>query len=82
MYSPTSARDAEGYPLHGVDVAGPPPPRPRPRFETGIDPRLKEALKTDVPVPDPPLSEHEKLLIDKIRQLKKKDKVCDEIQEG
>ena len=70
VYLPTSTRDAAGYPLHGVDVAGP-PPRPRPRFETGIDPRLKEALKTDVLVPDRPLSEYERLLIDEIRQLKK-----------
>ena len=83
VYLPTSTRDAEGYPLHGVDVAGS-PPRPRPRFETGIDPsakealvvgslerRLNESLKTDVPVQDRPLSEYERLLIEEIRQLKK-----------
>ena len=83
VYLPTSTRDVEGYPLHGVDVAGA-PPRPLPRFETGIDPsvkkalvvgglerKLKESLKTNVPVPDRPLSEYERLLIEEIRQLKK-----------
>ena len=87
VYLPISTRDDEGYPLHGVDVAGPPPP-PRPRFEIGIEPsvkealvvgglerRLKESLKTDVLVPDRPLSEYERLLIKEIRQLKKKDTV-------
>ena len=78
VYRPTttSTRDAEGYPLHGVDVARPPPPPPpRPRFETGIDPRLKEALKTNVPVPDRPVSEYERLLVEEIRRRKKKDTV-------
>ena len=66
VYCPTTTRDAEGYPLHGLDVAGPPP-----RFERGIEPSMKKALKTDVLVPDRPLSECERLLIEEIRQLKK-----------
>ena len=77
VYRPTTTRDADGYPLHGVDVAGPPP---RPRFETGMDPsvkkalvlgglerRLDESLNTKVPRP---VTEYEKQLIEEIRWLK------------
>ena len=80
VYLPTSTRDAEGYPLQGVDVAGPPP-----RFERGIEPSVKEALvigglerrldeslKTKVPRP---VTEYEKWLIEEIQRLKKKDTV-------
>ena len=73
VYLPTSTRDAEGYPLQGVDVARPPP---LPRFERGIEPSLKEALvvgglerrleeslKTKVPGP---VTEYERFLIEEI----------------
>ena len=143
MYRPTSTRDAEGYPLYGVDVAGPPPrfergidpsvkkafvlddlerrldeslktkvprpvteyekqlieeirrlkediaaaaaaaapPPPPSRFESGLDPNLKEALKSDVLVPDQPRSEHERSMVEEVRQLKK-DMVSDERKVG
>ena len=79
VHRPTSTRDADGYPLYGVDVAGPPPP-PRPRFERGVDPSVKKAsvvdglerrldasLNTKVPRP---VTEYEKQLIEEIRRLK------------
>ena len=70
VYLPTtSTRDADGYSLYGVDVAGPPPPRPR--FERGVDPSVKktldESLNTKVPRP---VTEYEKQLIEEIRRLK------------
>ena len=54
VYHPPN-RDPDGYPLQGVDIAGPPPPiferglkealaGPPPRFERGIERGLKEAL--------------------------------------
>ena len=85
VYRPTttSTRDVEGYPLYGVDMAGPPPPPPRegyPRFERGVDRsvkkalvmdglerRLDESLNTKVPRP---VTEYEKQLIEEIRPLK------------
>ena len=82
VYLPTSTRDAEGYPLQGVDVPGHPP---LPRFERGVEPSLKEALvvgglerrleeslKTKVPRP---VTEYKRLLIKVIQRLKKKDTV-------
>ena len=65
-------------------LAGPPPPRFERGLERGLkealaergrETRLKEALKTDVPIPDRFLSDYEKLLIEEIRRLKKKDTV-------
>ena len=77
MYRPTSTRDDDGYPLYGVDVAGPPP---RPRFETGMDSSVKKALVLEGPerrldaslntkVPRP-VTEYEKQLIEEIRRLR------------
>ena len=77
MYHPPT-RDPDGYPLQGVDMAGPPPPI----FERGLESGLKEALavgglerslkqslKTKVPRP---VTEYEKWLIEEIQRLKKK----------
>ena len=81
VYLPTTTRDADGYPLYGVDVAGPPPPREGyPRFERGVDPGVKKALVLDglerrldaslnTQVPRP-VTEYEKQLIEEIRRLK------------
>ena len=42
LYLPTtSTRDADGYPLHGVDTVG---REGYPRFERGVDPRVKKAI--------------------------------------
>ena len=41
-----------------------------PRFDGGFHPSLKEALKTNVLVPDRPLSEQERMRVEEVRQLK------------
>ena len=84
VYRPTTTRDADGYPLYGVDVAGPPPPPPPregyPRFERGVDPSVKKALvldglerrlDTSLNTKGPrPVTEYEKQLIEEIRRLR------------
>ena len=59
VYLPTtSTRDADGYPLRGVDTV---------RYHPGVDPWVKKALKTKVPRP---VTEYEKELMEEIRRLK------------
>ena len=88
----TTTRDADGYPLYGVDVVGPPPHEGYPRFERGVDPsvkkalvlgglerRLDESLKTKVPRP---VTEYEKELIEEIRRLKEDAAAAPRIERG
>ena len=93
MYLPTTrTRDADGYPLRGMDTVG---------YHPGVDPSVKKALswkkprpvvtqyekelmdeirrlkedatappRHDVPVPDRPLSEQERMRVEEVRQTK------------
>ena len=64
VYLPTtSTRDADGYPLRGVDNVG---------YQPGVDPPVKKVLPWKKPSPRPVVTQYEKELMDEIQRLKEK----------